>query len=294
MLIRTKITGIGDPFIMREGNTYFAYATSAPDGFRYFTSGNLVDWEEGGYCYKNSPWGENCFWAPEVYAYRGKYYMIYTARWKKNHSLRIGLAVAESPRGPFTDVIPGPLFDPGFASIDATLFFDDDDRIYLYFARDCSENIINGRHISEIYFAEISEDLTKLVSEPVRITTPDDEWECTRDPVWHWNEGPAVVKHRGKYYLTYSVNCFDTPDYSVGCAVADRPEGPYKKYGYPVLRRAEGDFSGPGHNSFFLDREGRLLTAFHIHADPEKPSDNRRICIGEVAFDEDGTFRILL
>ena len=61
VMIRTNITEIGDPFILKHGDTYYMYATSASDGFRYFTSDNLIDWKEGGYCYRNSPWGENNF-----------------------------------------------------------------------------------------------------------------------------------------------------------------------------------------------------------------------------------------
>ena len=144
-MIRTEITGIGDPFILKDGDTYYMYATSAPDGFKYFTSKNLTDWTKGGYCYKDSPWGENNFWAPEVYARNGKYYMIFTARWKEKHSLRIGVAVADSPEGEFKDLLGAPLFDFGYAVIDATLFQDDDGKEYLYYVRDCSENIIEQR-----------------------------------------------------------------------------------------------------------------------------------------------------
>lgn len=292
MLIRTKITGIGDPFILKDGDTYYAYPTSAPDGFRYFTSKDLVEWSEGEYCYRGSSWGENNFWAPEVYLRGGKYYLLYTARWKKNHSLRIGLAVSDSPRGPFADLQDGPLFDAGYAAIDATLFTDDDGANYLYFSRDCSENVIGGVHTSEIYCARLSHDLSRLENEPFRVTTPELPFETELDAKWRWNEGPAVLKHDGKYYLNFSVNCFDSPAYCVGCAVAEHPEGPFVKYPAPVLSRREGDFSGPGHNAFFWDGE-RLLTAFHIHTDPAHPSGDRRMCIAEARFEKDGTFRIL-
>ena len=285
MLIRTKITGIGDPFILREGNVYYAFATSAADGFRFFTSRDLLDWEEGGYCYSGSRWAENCFWAPEVYRYRGKYYLLYTGRWNKNHSLRIGLAVADKPQGPYRDINDGPLFDLGYACIDATLLFDGDS-VYLYFVRDCSENVVDGQHISEIYCAELSSDLLSFKTEPKKITTPDALWERESDPVWHWNEGPAVLKHGGKYYLNYSVNFYASPDYSVACAVADDPTGPFIKYAdNPVLKKRAGDFSGPGHNSFFYDEKGELFTAFHIHTDPESPSGDRRMCIAKAGFD---------
>ncbi len=293
MLIRTKITGIGDPFVLRKGKKYYLYATGAPDGFRFWTSEDLENWTEGGYCYRNSAWGENCFWAPEVYEYRGKYYLLYTARWKTCHSLRIGLAVADAPEGPFVDVKEGPLFDPGYACIDATFLFDGG-RAYLYYVRDCSENIINGIHTSQIYGGEVTEDLLTFKEAPVRLTTPDLPWETSLDPAWQWNEGPALLKHAGKYYLNYSVNCYDSPAYSVGCAVADSPLGPFVKYEAPVLARMEGDFSGPGHNSFFENEAGELLTAFHIHTYPEKPSGDRRACIAAAGFDGEGVFKITL
>ena len=297
MLIRTEITGIGDPFVLRVGDKYYAYATytaSVSEGFHCYISENLTDWVDSGYCYRNSSWGEDSFWAPEVYERNGKYYMIYTARWKKNHSLRIGLAVSDTPTGPFKDIKDGPLFDLGYACIDATLLFDDDGKIYLYYARDCSENVVGGAHVSEIYCVELSENLLHFITQPKRIATPDVEWETSRDPMWLWNEGPAVLKHNGRYYLNYSVNYFACPEYSVGCAVADSPVGPFVKYGYPVLAKGEGDFSGPGHNSFFFDRSGKLLTAFHIHTYPDQPSGNRRMCIGEVEIDKNGIFHIVL
>lgn len=93
----------GSVHLERRGHLLYVRDVRA-DGFKYFTSKNLTDWTKGGYCYKDSPWGENNFWAPEVYARNGKYYMIFTARWKEKHSLRIGVAVADSPEGEFKDL----------------------------------------------------------------------------------------------------------------------------------------------------------------------------------------------
>lgn len=294
-MIRTEITGIGDPFILREGDTYYMYATSAPDGFKYFTSKNLTTWTKGGYCYKDSPWGENNFWAPEVYARGGKYYMIFTARWKEKHSLRIGVAVADSPDGEFKDLLGAPLFDYGYAAIDATLFKDDDGKEYLYYVRDCSENIIDGVHTSEIYCSEIAPDYRSLVGEPKRISSPDVPWETSMSKEWRWNEGPALLKRNGRYYLNYSVNCFDSREYSVGCAESASPWGRFEKYeDNPILKYEKGNFSGPGHNSFFEGKDGKLYTAFHIHTDYDRPSGDRRACIAEVYFDESGKMRFRL
>lgn len=286
-MIKTDITNIGDPFILLHDGTYYMYATSAPDGFLYFKSDNLIDWENCGYAYKGGKYGEKDYWAPEVYERNGKFYMIFTARWKEKHSLRIFVAVSDSPEGPFVDYTDGPLFDFGYAAIDATLFKDDDGKDYLYFVRDCSEQIIDGVHTSSIYVCEISEDLRTLLGEPTMISIPDAAWEKKISSEWRWNEGPCVLKRNGKYILNYSVNCYDSLYYSVGASESVSPKGPFIKYeNNPILKYKEGEFSGPGHNSFFYDKSGRLLTAFHIHTHYDKPSGNRRACIAKVAFDD--------
>jgi hypothetical protein len=47
------------------------------------------------------------------------------------------------------------------------------------------------------------------------------------------------------------------------------------------------DLFGAGHNAFFKSKVGKLMTAFHVQTNPEKPSGNRRVCIGEVIFREE-------
>lgn len=294
-MIRTSITGIGDPFVLFHDGTYYLYATSAPDGFRCFTSADLVNWTCAGYCYSGSKWGENCFWAPEVYEKEGKFYLLYTARWAEKHSLRIGLAVADSPLGPFADLQDGPLFDFGYACIDATMFFDDDGKVYLYYVRDCSENLVDGVHTSQIYGGEVDPKTFAFKGDPVLLTTPDVPWETQHDPEWRWNEGPALRKQNGRYYLNYSVNFYASLEYSVACAESASPLGPFKKYeNNPILRYRENDFSGPGHNAFFTAADGTLWTAFHIHTDYEKRGGDRRACFAKVGFDENGKMKILV
>jgi GH43 family beta-xylosidase len=256
-----SIKNIGDPFVLRAPDgKYYCYATSATDGFKAWSSENLVHWKEEGYVYlrNEGSWGVADFWAPEVVFYNNKYYMHYSARWAKNQSLRIGVAVANFPTGPFVNLFNRPMFDFGYAAIDGHILIDDDGRIYLYYARDCSENIIDSRHESHLYVVELDNDLATLKGEPIFLTKPEQEWELRSGPEWFWNEGPFVVKHSGRYYLMYSANFYASRDYSVGYAVANDPTGPFVKASHnPILSSSVPKISGPGHNSVTTSPNGK-------------------------------------
>lgn len=287
------IKHIGDPFVLQAPDgQYYCYATSAPDGFKAWVSPNLVDWRKAGYVYRRQPdsWGESDFWAPEVVFHQGRYFMHYTARWGKNHSLRMGVAVSDSPLGPFVDVFNRPMFDFGYAVIDGHVFFDDDGRKYFYYSRDCSENIVEGRHESHLYVMELNDDLFSFCSEPLLAVKPEQGWETRHSDEWRWNEGPFVLKHAGRYYLMYSANFYASREYAVGYAVAESPTGPFVKAAHnPVLAAQGEEISGPGHNSVTRAPDGKtLMVVYHIHTDPQHPSGDRQVCMDRMRFDAGG------
>lgn len=284
------VTNIGDPFIFQGiDKNYYLYATSFTNGFNVWTSNDLVNWEPKGTCYcaDNDSFGYCDFWAPEVIHYKGKYIMHYSARWKKNNSLRIGVAVADSPLGPFKDIGNKPMFDLGYAAIDGHVFIDNDDKKYLYFSKDCSENISKGNHESHLYVVMLSEDLLTIVSEPVFLMKAQQQWETLSGKEWTWNEGPCVIKKNNMYFLMYSANYFASKYYSLGYATANSPLGPFKKSEYnPLLKYVEGEISGPGHNSVF-ELNGDLICAYHVHTDYYKPSENRQLFLDRLYITED-------
>src|SRR5690606_11258478 len=97
------------------------------NGFMASSSNDSKTWEKRGQVYsseQDKAWGTKDFWAPEVYKRNGKYYMFYSAHWKNNpnnelENYKIGVAVSDSPTGPFEDMTGEPLFDPGYPIIDA-------------------------------------------------------------------------------------------------------------------------------------------------------------------------------
>jgi GH43 family beta-xylosidase len=293
-----SITDIGDPFVLKASDgKYYMYATSAPRGYYVWSSENMLDWEKLGYAYQADPdsWGIKDFWAPEVVEYKGKYYMYYSARWKENNSLRVGVAVSDEPQGPFADVQNKPMFDLGYAAIDANVIVDEDGRKYMYYSRDCSENIVSGRHESHIYGVELNEDMLSIKSEPKLLTKPEQEWELQSGREWRWNEGPSVFKKNGNYYMMYSGNFYGDKKYGIGYAVSKSPLGPFVKYeGNPIVSYVESKdeilVSGPGHNSLTVSPDGKdYYVVYHSHTEPAIGGGNRQICIDKLGFRADGT-----
>jgi GH43 family beta-xylosidase len=286
------VSNIGDPFILPNEGKYYLYATGSPAGFYEWSSTDLKTFAGKKKALQRVTWATGDYWAPEVYAYKGKYVMVFSARRASDSSLRVGIAFADKPQGPYKDPLGAPLFDPGYAAIDASLFIDSDGTPYLYYVRDCSENTVGPYHESHIYAARLAPDLLSLTGDPVLLTSPDQAWELYSGD-YRWNEGPVVLRHEDKYYLFYSANYFASKEYGVGVAVSDSPLGPYvKAETNPLLTYTlaggEVAVSGPGHNSFFT-AGNELFTAYHTHTYPTMPSGNRQLCIDRAGFHADGT-----
>jgi len=283
---------IADPFILFYKGKYYLYATSEKGattggGFEVWTSNNLIDWKYEGWVYKSdeNSWGKDSFWAPEVIYKDGRFYLFYSAGGYINNrkTLRICLAVSDSPLGPFKD-LRAPLFDFGYATIDAHPFVDDDGNVSLYFSRDVSEN-----PTSDIYVVRLSNDLLETVSESKFLLKPSQSWEISS----RWNEGPFVVKHNKKYYLFYSANFFASPEYSVGYAVSNSPIGPFEKAKEnPILKKTDY-ISGPGHNSVIKTQDGKEYFIVYHTQMGKKGTHLRQLAIDRLIFTNDGKIKVL-
>ncbi len=200
----------GDPNITVMDGRYYIYPTT--DGvsgwkstyFKAFSSDDLVHWRDEGVILdlKDVPWSLGMYgWAPTAAKRNGKYYFYYSSGNKVNGHKDLGVAVADSPNGPFVDkgepLVPGGTL-PG-QMIDSQAFIDDDGTPYLFWG--------NGR----LYAARLSEDMTSFDSE-IKDITPE-----------HFTEAVFVVKRRGKYYFTWSEGNTENPDYCVRCGVASSP-----------------------------------------------------------------------
>jgi len=290
----------GDPFILKaDDGKFYLYGTGGVrDGFRAYVSSDLVQWDDLGQVFKgNTPdsWCIANFWAPEVYAYKGKYYMLYSADWRVNptgelENFRIGAAVADTPAGPFIDMYNRPLFDPGYPIIDANLLFENG-KVYLYYSRCCYKNPVVSeiaewaraqgwyQEIEEswVYGVEIKPDFSGIIGEPVLLLRPpvrmDDkqsEWESrsvtSREVNRRWTEGSYIFKNKDIYYMMYSANYFGGQNYAVGYATSKNPLGPFvKAANNPVLQKnveTGGKVTGTGHCMMFTS-DGDMYCVYH-------------------------------
>ncbi|MEV0839568.1 glycoside hydrolase family 43 protein [Actinocatenispora sera] len=105
-----------------------------------------------------------------------------------------------------------------------------------------------------------------------------------------WEEGSTTwartVHGRTVYYLTYSANNWQTPEYGVGYATADSPLGPWHKHpGNPVLsQNATLGMYSTGHGSIVASPDGSQLYYVH-HGRPTATTPDRRLYTERLVFD---------
>lgn len=251
---------LADPFVLEDDGWYYIYGTHADDGIVVYRSRDLKHWSgrcgnarNGLALHMDDVWGERFFWAPEVYKVGDRYLMTYSA---EEH---ICYAESDSPCGPFVQREKRPYLDE--KGIDSSIFFDDDGTPYMFWVRFTAGNVI--------WVAEMTPDLHEVKLETARrlIDAEEGTWERVQARV---AEGPLVIKHGGKYYLTYSCNDYRSKDYAVGVAVADNVMGPYERCeGNPILHRHCG-YVGTGHHAVLRTSRGRLYIVYHAHNSGER------------------------
>lgn len=172
-------------------------------------------------------------------------------------------------------------------SLDATVFENKGKHYYVW-----AEKVSVGPQISNLYIAEM-ESPCKLKTIQVLLTTPDYDWE--RIGFWV-NEGPAVIHHDGKIYLTFSAS--ETgPDYCMGMLTADEDSDlldprSWSKDRYPVLGTdAKRGVYGPGHNSFTVDEQGNPVMVYHARTEEKITGNplynpNRHAMLMRIRWDE--------
>ncbi|MFD3313368.1 family 43 glycosylhydrolase [Streptomyces sp. NPDC058694] len=222
-----------DPDIQYLDGRYWIYPTT--DGFpgwsgtkfKAFSSKDLVHWKDHGEILDLGPdvsWADKNAWAPAIAERDGKYYFYFCAE------QQIGVAVADSPAGPFKDALGKPLVAKGGSlrgqMIDPAVFTDDDGTSYLYWG--------NGHG----YVVPLNDDMVSFDASQIQDITPD-----------NFREGSFVVKRKGTYYFMWSEDDTRSENYHVAYATGPSPLGPWTKRGTILSKRPEYGILATGHHS---------------------------------------------
>ena len=93
-----------DPFILVDKKTSMYYLHFNNNlKIRVYKSKDLSTWKDEGYSFiaKTDFWGQQDFWAPDVYEYEGRYYLQYAAPGTQYRIYGDGIYVGDNPLGPF-------------------------------------------------------------------------------------------------------------------------------------------------------------------------------------------------
>jgi hypothetical protein len=215
----------GDHFDMRD---YHVFSMEEPFG-EVTDHGCALD-------IKDVPWAGRQMWAPDAAEKNGKYYFYFPLK-DKTDIFRIGVAVADSPTGPFV-AEPRPI--DGSYSIDPAVFCDDDGNYYMYFggiwggqlqryrnnkAIECGAEPADNDPALCPKAVRMSDNMLEFDEEPKDLTILDENGKplLAGDHDRRFFEAAWMHKYNGKYYFTYS-----TGNTHFLChAIGDSPYGPF-------------------------------------------------------------------
>ena len=224
-----------DPAPMVHDGTFYIYTGHDEDGadffwmqeWRVYSSKDMVNWTDHGspLAIEDFAWGDDRAWAPQCVERNGKFYFYVPLHSKLSGGMAIGVAVGDSPVGPFKDALGAPLFDNGsWDNIDPTVYVDNDGQAYIYWGN------------PEIYYAKLNEDMISFDGEVRKVEQTVEGFgapaikerkkgEKYKDM---YTEGPWFMRRGDKYYLIYAAG--GVPEH-ISYSMSDSPVGPWKYMG---------------------------------------------------------------
>ena len=241
---------------------------------------------------KDVQWAARQMWAPDAARKNGKYYLYFPAK-KADDNFQIGVAVADSPTGPFV-AEPQPI--EGSYSIDPAVFEDADGSFYMYFGgiwggqlqkyrnnqydANNEEPLPNEVGLCPIV-AKLSDDMLQFAEQPRELKILDENGELllAGDNDRRFFEASWMHHYNGKYYFSYSTG--DT--HFICYATGDNPYGPFTYQG-KILNPVVGWTS---HHSI-CEVDGKWYLFYHDSSLSEGVTHLRSVKVTEISYDAEG------
>ena len=279
-IIRHKFTA--DPTVLVQDDTVWLFTghDEAPPGIeKYimnewlcFSSQDLVHWKEHPVPLRPTDfnWATGGAYASKVIAADGKFYWYVAVSHQEIAGKAIGIAVSDSPAGPFTDargsaLITGdllPIPAEEKINLDPTVLVDENGRGYIFWGN------------AHCFFAELDKSLTTLATAPLEIALPG------------FSEGAHIHYRSGWYYLSYGYGMPERVAYAMSRSI----HGPWEFKG--ILNELAGNCET--NRPAIIDFKGQSYFFYHNGALKNGGSHRRSVCIDKLYYNPDGTMQRVL
>ena len=237
-----------------------------------YSTKDMKTWTDHGCVLKPTDfsWGVGEAWASQVVEKDGKFYYYTTVQADAPYNSKVvGVAVSDSPTGPFIDARGTPLITDDMTpngprgwwnDIDPTVFIDDDGQAYLYWGN------------TQCYYVKLKKNMIELDGPIVPVHLP------------RYTEAPWIHKCGDWYYLSYASEFPEKICYAMSRSIT----GPWEYKG--ILNEIAGN-SNTNHQAiiefkgdwYFIYHNGSINTA--------GGSFRRSVCIDRLYYNEDGTMK---
>ena len=293
-----------DPAPMVHDGTMYVYTGHDEDGadffwmqeWRVYSSQDMVNWQDHGspLALESFSWADDRAWASQTIERNGKFYWYICAHSRLSRGMAIGVAVSDSPTGPFRDAIGKPLFENGsWDHIDPTVMIDDDCQAWLMWG--------NPR----IYYLKLNKDMISYSGELGMIDMTEegfgapsmDKREKDKKYKDNYTEGPWLRKVDASKYKVDPAKAYQllyaaggVPEH-ISYSTAPSPTGPWT-YAGPIMPLC--DTKSFTNHCGVADYKGHSYFFYHTGKLPNGGGFGRSVAVEEFKYNADGSFPTIM
>ena len=284
-----------DPAPMVHNGTMYVYTGHDEDGadffwmqeWRVYSTQDMVNWQDHGspLALESFSWADDRAWASQTIERDGKFYWYICAHSKLSGGMAIGVAVSDSPTGPFRDALGKPLFENGsWDHIDPTVMIDDDGQAWLMWGN------------PQVYYLKLNRDMISYEGELGKLPMTEEafggpmmkEREKGKKYKDSYVEGPWLTKRNGVYQLLYAAG--GVPEH-ISYSTAPSPLGPWKYAGEIMPLCDTNSFTN---HCGVADYKGHSYFFYHTGKLPQGGGFGRSVAVEEFKYNADGSFPIIM
>ena len=293
-----------DPAPMVHNGTMYVYTGHDEDNadffwmqeWRVYSTQDMVNWQDHGspLALESFSWADDRAWASQTIERDGKFYWYICAHSKISNGMAIGVAVSDSPTGPFRDAIGKPLFENGsWDHIDPTVMIDDDGQAWLMWGN------------PQCYYLKLNRDMISYSGELGRLDMTE---EAFGSPIMSkrekgkkykdsYVEGPWLrkvdnskfkVESSKAYQLLYAAG--GVPEH-ISYSTAPSPTGPWTYAGEIMPLCDTKSFTN---HCGVADYKGHSYFFYHTGKLPNGGGFGRSVAVEEFKYNADGSFPTIM